>query len=310
MEQTPPEEQWLEAGLLSSRRYFFTKPRASARGFFVWAGRNLLLRRKLTVAEPVRRRYINAMTLRTVLIRLSLVLGVAIPVASQAAAEPCHSEEFEGTNYTICSFDLRTTDLRIFWRDNKGTPYRSFSNLASDLDANGMVLEFAMNGGMFDADYGPIGLFIEKGTELKKANTAAGPGNFHMKPNGVFYVNGTDAGVLTTEAFLKQKPRAEFATQSGPMLVIDGKIHQRFIIGSDSLKRRNGVGVSGPHTVHFAISEGVVNFYDFARLFRDHLGCDNALFLDGSVSSLYANDMGRNDAWHWLGPIIGVVNGG
>jgi uncharacterized protein YigE (DUF2233 family) len=249
------------------------------------------------------------MGIRLLLIRTSLGLGLAATAGLPAAAEACRSESFEGNSYTICSFDLRTTDLRIFWRDGDGTPYRSFSNLASDLDASGKALLFAMNGGMFDESYGPVGLFIENGTELKKANTQPGPGNFHMKPNGIFYVDGTDAGVLTTEAFLKLKPPAEFATQSGPMLVIDGKIHQRFIVDSDSLKRRNGVGVSDDHTVHFAISEGAVNFYDFARLFHDKLGCDNALFLDGSVSSLYAADINRNDSWHGLGPIIGVVGG-
>jgi uncharacterized protein YigE (DUF2233 family) len=249
------------------------------------------------------------MIVRPLVIRLCLAFGLTVAAAFPAAAA-CRSEAFEGADYTICSFDLRTTDLRLFWRDGGGTPYRSFSNLANDLDASGKALQFAMNGGMFDADYGPVGLFIENGAELKKANTAPGPGNFHMKPNGIFYVDGTDAGVLTTEAFLKLKPPAEFATQSGPMLVIDGKIHQRFIVDSDSLKRRNGVGVSDSHTVHFAISEGAVNFHDFARLFRDKLGCHNALFLDGSVSSLYAADINRTDSWHWLGPIIGVVGGG
>jgi uncharacterized protein YigE (DUF2233 family) len=227
--------------------------------------------------------------------------------AARVEAEPCRSETFDGAPYTICSFDLRRSDLRIFWRNEVGEPYGSFATLAAGLAREGLTLEFAMNGGMYDRALSPVGLYIENGRELKAANTADAAGNFHLKPNGVFYIDGDEAGVLETGKFLAHRPAAEFATQSGPMLVIDGDIHPRFIADSDSLKRRNGVGVSGPHEVHFAISESGVSFHAFARLFRDRLGCDNALFLDGTVSSLYAPGIGRHDAWHRFGPIIAVV---
>jgi uncharacterized protein YigE (DUF2233 family) len=227
--------------------------------------------------------------------------------AARVEAEPCRSETFDGAPYTICSFDLRQSDLRIFWRNEAGEPYGSFATLATGLAREGLTLEFAMNGGMYDRALSPVGLYIENGRELKAANTADAAGNFHLKPNGVFYIDGDEAGVLETGKFLAHRPAAEFATQSGPMLVIDGDIHPRFIADSDSLKRRNGVGVSGPHEVHFAISESGVSFHAFARLFRDRLGCDNALFLDGTVSSLYAPGIGRHDAWHRFGPIIAVV---
>jgi uncharacterized protein YigE (DUF2233 family) len=95
------------------------------------------------------------------------------------------------------------------------------------------------------------------------------------------------------------------------MLVIGGKIHEAFIEGSTDLKSRDGVGVDGAGKVHFVISEDAVNFYDFARFFRDGLGCDNALFLDGgSAPGLYAPELGRDDApgHGGYGPIIGVVN--
>jgi uncharacterized protein YigE (DUF2233 family) len=227
--------------------------------------------------------------------------------AVRAQAEPCRSEAFEGAVYTICSFDLRQSDLRTFWRNEAGEPYGSFAALAADLARQGLTLEFAMNGGMYDRTLAPVGLYIEGGRELKAANTADAAGNFHLKPNGVFYIHGDGAGVLETGQFLALRPAAEFATQSGPMLVIDGEIHPRFIPDSDSLKRRNGVGVSSPNEVHFAVSVGGVSFHAFARLFRDRLGCDNALFLDGTVSSLYAPAIGRHDAWHRFGPIVASV---
>jgi uncharacterized protein YigE (DUF2233 family) len=237
----------------------------------------------------------------------TLTLGLAL-LCGRAAADPCRSESFEGSTYTVCSFDLTESDVRVFWQNGEGEPYASFNALARDLQDRGQTLAFAMNGGMYDAELRPVGLYVEDGSEMKAANTADAAGNFHMKPNGVFYLAGRTAGVMETEAFLKARPAVDFATQSGPMLVIDGTIHPRFIPGSPYRKRRNGVGVSSPTNVHFAISDGVVNFDEFARFFRDKLGCRNALFLDGGAApGLYAPELGRNDAWSRYGPIIAVV---
>ncbi len=236
------------------------------------------------------------------------VLLPCLALVPDEADAACRSESFEGSSYTVCSFDLTETELRVFWQDGEGKPYASFSALARALEAGGERLAFAMNGGMYDVALSPVGLYVEGGEQLMPANTADAAGNFHMKPNGVFYVAGGEAGVMETGAYLSRPPDADFATQSGPMLVIDGAIHPRFIPGSDSLKPRNGVGVSSPTMVHFAISDGAVNFDEFARFFRDALGCDNALFLDGgSAPGLYAPELNRNDSWSRYGPIIAAV---
>lgn len=241
-------------------------------------------------------------------IRLTATLVFCFALAPERAAAACRAERFEGSAYTICSFDLTKSAVRVFWQGEDGAPYASFSALARELADRGITLAFAMNGGMYAEDLSPVGLYVEEGSELQAANTADAAGNFHMKPNGVFYVADGTAGVMETEAYLKAKPDAAFATQSGPMLVIDGKLHPRFIPDSPYLKRRNGVGVSSPTMVHFAISEGAVNFDEFARLFRDKLDCANALFLDGgSAPGLYAPELSRNDSWSRYGPIIGVV---
>ena len=174
-----------------------------------------------------------------------------------------------------------------------------------------------MNGGMYRSDSRPVGLYIEDGRELAPVNTISLTGapsqipNFYKKPNGVFYLGDNEAGILETGSFLAERPSAKYATQSGPMLVIDGAIHPAFIVGSTDRKPRNGVGVSSPTEVHFVITNGWVNFHEFARFFRDGLGCDSALFLDGGVASgLYAPELGRNDApgHGGYGPIIGAVD--
>jgi uncharacterized protein YigE (DUF2233 family) len=178
--------------------------------------------------------------------------------------------------------------------------------LAAALKENGQTLIFAMNAGMYDVNLRPIGLYIENGRQAKKINRRSGSGNFHLKPNGVFYIDGGKAGVVETEAFVKAGLRPEFATQSGPMLVINGEIHPKFSADGTSAKRRNGVGQCDSG-ITFAISEEGVNFYDFAKLFADGLNCSNALFFDGTVSSLYSTELGRNDGFVPLGPMVGAV---
>lgn len=258
------------------------------------------------------RRSIHAI-LATFLIAASSALPVAAREPSQApsaarpgAAGPCGGVESGGESFTVCTVDLRRDRLRLFWRDGSGAPYSSLSSLAR---AQGARLSFAMNAGMYDEDQAPVGLYVEDGQELKRISTTNGPGNFHLKPNGVFYVRGERAGVLETGRYVKARLKPDFATQSGPMLVIDGRIHPKISADGPSQKIRNGVGVRDDgRTAIFAISERPVSFGAFARLFRDDLGCRNALFLDGSVSSLYAPGLGRSDLSRPLGPLVGALS--
>ncbi len=250
--------------------------------------------------------------------RMGAWLALAMPclAAQPAFAEPCGPDRFEGADYVVCTLQVPATDLRLFWQDREGTPFRSFANLADTLETNGETLRFAINAGMYGTDFTPVGLHVENGRELHPANTVTlgGPPrevpNFYKKPNGVFFVAEAGAGILTTEAFLKSRPEVRLATQSGPMLVIEGALHPALLPGSSDRTRRSGVGVCGQGQVRFAISQTRVNFHDFARLFRDHLGCPNALFLDGGRGAgLYAPALRRNDrSWHGgYGPMLGLV---
>ena len=139
-------------------------------------------------------------------------------------------------------------------------------------------------------------------------NHADGPGNFHLKPNGIFYVAGQKAGVMETEAFAHSGIKPDLATQSGPMLLINGALHPSISPTGSSIKIRNGVCVNDGNKVLFAISDDFVTFYQFALMFRDGLHCKNALFLDGSVSSLYAPEIKRSDFISTIGPMLGVTS--
>jgi uncharacterized protein YigE (DUF2233 family) len=240
-------------------------------------------------------------------IGLSLVGLCVTPAVFPAENGACTTIAAADHRYTICTFDVRQARLRLFLTDADGRPYGGFSAVDEALRPHGDTLAFAMNAGMFRPDFRPAGLYVEAGRQLNPANTRGGPGNFHMKPNGVFYFDSETAGIMETGSFLKAGLKPDYATQSGPMLVIDGALHPKIEATGTSAKIRNGVGVKDGHIVIFAISEDPVTFYEFATLFRDRLGCPDALYLDGSVSSLYAPAVGREDDLLPLGPIVGVV---
>ena len=234
---------------------------------------------------------------------LSLVDGAG---GAHAAASPCAAVTYEGNTYTVCMVDLRREAVRLFWKAPDGVPYGYLRDLPRVAEAGRLL--FAVNAGMFDPDGRPVGLYVENGRVLVRANTRTGRGNFHMQPNGVFYVTGQTAGVLETTAYLKLRPRADFATQSGPMLVIDGRLHPRFAFDGASRKPRDGIGIVSPSTLAVAISEGEVSFGEFGRLFEARLRCSNALFLDGgSVPSLYVPDQRAGNLVP-IGPMIGVFD--
>jgi uncharacterized protein YigE (DUF2233 family) len=237
----------------------------------------------------------------------SLVACLAASTPARAAPA-CADRQAQGASFTVCDFDARAADIRLFLRDGKGALYGGFAPLADDLAGRGETLLFAMNAGMYAPDDTPVGLYVEGGKTLHPANTAAGEGNFHLKPNGVFWIDGARAGVTETGRFLKSRAHPAYATQSGPMLVVGGRIHPRIHESGTSEKFRNGVCVQGGHVARFAISNQPVTFHQFASFFRDELGCGDALFLDGGTASgIYAPSLSRHDRFHPMAPLIGVV---
>lgn len=226
-------------------------------------------------------------------------------MVGSAVESACRSIIFENTSLTDCIAVPTRHRIATALADGEGKIFRSLSAFAATREKGDIA--FAVNAGMYDDDGAPIGYFVEDGNRLQTLNTNDGEGNFHMKPNGVFFGTGDRWEVRSTEDFLANvKDRPDFGTQSGPMLVIDGKLHPDITQDGPSKAIRNGVGVDDKGRAHFVISNAPLSFGKLARFYRDELKIDNALYLDGNVSELWNPTTERLDTGAPIGPILVV----
>ncbi len=218
--------------------------------------------------------------------------------------------------FDVVTLDTHKETVQLLWKHPQTQlAFTHFNAVAAYARENHKTLRFAANAGIYAADNTPLGLHIEGGKILRKLNrggdSGLGGGNFSLKPNGVFLVSATgQAQVMTTEDYVQwqdRSPLPQFATQSGPMLLIDGQLHPRFIMDSPSLKLRSGVCAQTPTRLHFVISRSVVNFYDFAHVFLDHLDCKNALYLDGTLSQFYVDGRLYGASFWQVRPYVGIL---
>ena len=230
------------------------------------------------------------------------------PVATDTAPtvpSACRAVVFENVPLTHCTADPAQHRIGMMNLGADKQPFGSLSAFAGTVD--NATVAFAMNGGMYGDDLKPIGYFVQNGERQKELNRAEGDGNFYMKPNGVFFGSGGTWQVLGSNTFFeKVGDRPEFGTQSGPLLLIDGKLHPEIQDDGPSKAIRNGVGVDASGKAHFVLSDAPISFGQLARYFRDEVKVTMALYLDGQVSSLWDPAAGRMDKGR-VGPIIVVT---
>src|SRR5262245_4881658 len=242
-----------------------------------------------------------------IFLTLSLALFLSCRNSPSSADAPRHSDSqrpiyteqgvevtritLKQATYAIVRVDLKAALIKMLWKNSAGSPYGSLG--AAYSQAGGDLLAVT-NAGIYSANHAPEGLHIEGGSTLSPLNLNNGGGNFYWRPNGVFYIADDGAGIMESEKFdsINKRGGVREATQSGPMLVIDGEVNPELKPDSKSLYARNGIGVKSADEVYILVSEDEVSLHDFASVFANQLQCRNALYLDGCVSQLYLP--GRN----------------
>lgn len=253
-----------------------------------------------------------------------IVLALGLSACQQTNTETVNSDTDNWScqtkdspfTYSVCRVDASglTSDrysLQLFWQASNDQSLLTFDTLLSTLPKT-ETLNFAMNAGMYNENYAPIGYTVIKGKEVKSLNLKEGGGNFHLLPNGVMWWDKTGHVQITESHALDEQinngnAQPWYATQSGPMLVINDEIHPQFNPDSTSIKLRNGAGICDDGSIQFVNTDEPVTFYQFATLFKDELDCPNALFLDGGIASaLYAPSIDKQDKKE-MGVMIGLV---
>ncbi|MEI2273277.1 phosphodiester glycosidase family protein [Sphingobacterium sp. ML3W] len=177
-------------------------------------------------------------------------------------------------------------NVKLYWKNNDHTILRSIARLKKEVEARNETLLFAMNGGMFEPDNSPKGLYIDNFKMLKSIDTLKGNGNSYLPRNGIFYLTRNNQTVIVKTQKFRQSTEIRYATQSGPMLLMNGEINPIFQKDSKNLNIGNGVGILGNGDLLFVLPKEEISFYNLARFFKES-GCKNALYLDGFVSRAY-----------------------
>ena len=201
--------------------------------------------------------------------------------------------------------------IKMYWKDGAGNLLNSLGNLKKYVEQSGVSLVYACNAGMYMEDRAPLGYFVENGITKQKLNTKNGTGNFYLKPKAVFYITKDGKSAIqeiesTSGRSALLKSKINFASQSGPMLIQNGIINKLFTEGSSNVNIRNGVGILPNGNAYFAMSTYPVNFYDFAKHFKDK-GCKSAMYFDGFVSRSFCPSLGYEQLDGNFGVMIGVV---
>ncbi len=199
---------------------------------------------------------------------IKLIAILALFITGRVGACYAFTANNVSDSFICVEVNIKKQDLQLVWRDENGRLFSKIENVKKWSEKHGRTLSFAMNGGMYKPDQTAKGLFIQDGKTINSLDTSNGEGNFYLKPNGIFYTTSNrQAFICATESF-KYRPEINYATQSGPMLIIDGHIHAAFKKGSANLNIRNAVGILPNGNLLFVISNLPVSFYDLADYFQ------------------------------------------
>ncbi|WP_294232579.1 phosphodiester glycosidase family protein [uncultured Chryseobacterium sp.] len=234
------------------------------------------------------------------------ILRIAFFVLCCSVVFSCKKKDELGNDFVIFEVDPKIEKVSFYWKDTDGKILKSISRLKHKTERKSEKLKFAMNGGMFSINNIPKGLYIENFKTLNKLDTLNGKGNFYLPPNGVFYLMENNKAQITESNAFRVNSNIKYATQSGPVLLVNKEINPIFQKYSKNTNIRNGVGILKNGNIIFIMSKSEINFYNFASVFKN-IGCEKALYLDGFVSRTYCPEKKWIQEDGDFGVMIGVT---
>ncbi len=231
--------------------------------------------------------------LRAALVGLCSMLLLLAATGCSSLRQAVQNRPCTSTGLEYVEIDLDLHSLELLWKDAVGKPLLTLDRARAYVEARGDSVIALTNAGIYEPGFIPTGLFVQNGIERQSLNLRDGEGNFYLKPNGVFYLTATGARIVESSGFAVDTEELMLALQSGPLLLSRGIVHPAFRENSSNCRLRSGIGIRTDGSIVVAISRGAINFHDFTRYFLEELGCTDALYLDGTISSLYAPAVGR-----------------
>jgi uncharacterized protein YigE (DUF2233 family) len=173
----------------------------------------------------------------------------------------------------VFRIDLEQNKLALLSAKSLG-----LKNASADQFAEHSQALLSINGGFFDHQFNPLGLRINKGIQENPIKRISWWGIFYIKNNKAF---------ISSLNHFHEDQAIDFAIQSGPRLVIKGKIPSLKPGNAD----RSALGITADGKVIILVStNAAMSTHQLARLLKKPpLSCTNAINLDGGSSSqLYA----------------------
>ena len=129
------------------------------------------------------------LNLKRIFLALTLLPLFAVAADDCALSDPTLTVQA----YTV---NPQTERVKMYWQKANGEAWGTLHALLADINSQGQV-QMAMNGGIYDESYAPLGLYIENGQQkvkekadyIAKANTAQGFSRF-LKEHILFDIEG------------------------------------------------------------------------------------------------------------------------
>ena len=171
--------------------------------------------------------------------------------------------------------------IKIVWKDSNDIPYMLFKNVQKAYPQ----AVFMTPGSRSSNAHHPKGLYIEKGQKLANIHTIANPKtNLELTPFGVFVINKGNA-FISTSLNQSDYKEVDYALQSNPILVWQGKLNKQLPKGRVTM--RNGVGIKRDGSVYFACLK--LGYREFAQHFIEQ-DCISALLLSDQKAETWQRE--------------------